>query len=132
MRFSNNNIRGVVSVFAWLFLGIGILDILALVINFFITKDLQIDRLFWPLINIAIGLGLKKRKPSMPTLLVMWGGIGVFVYGFGLYSSLLNLEENLDYMIYNSFAFGLSVFAIYFFSRKEVRKYFNAKGVTLF
>ena len=126
--------------------------IVLLLQRFYFIVFILLVSLFLLLVFLLITGNFQSRQPilpmfiqSIPTYIIC----GVFYFGlknkrywiipvamlsntYGLLSILFSSPKNLLYLIVKIFTLSLTVFELYFFSRKEVRKYFKSKGLFLF
>ena len=132
MPFSEKQITTIINVLKKIYLALlslavfGTISVLSLYV---ISRDLLLHHLLtFSVSSIVTALllqGLKTRKSWIaPTI--------VFLSVFTAIGSLLTSPADLLQSFARIFGFALAAFQIYFFSRKEVRKYFGTQGTVLF
>ena len=125
MVFPEKHIRIIVSLLQkfYLILTLGIL--LTTPVIFIVKGVFSATDFISIFIGATIYLGLKMRK--------FWiVPVKVILSSLGLISVLFYQPKNVLLLVIKLFIIALTSFEIYFFTRKEVRKYFKAKGLFLF
>ena len=125
MTFSDKRINLICSILKWFYLVGAIFSITAFVIIYLTIHQVMVEGIIGFLVPMGIFLGLRKRNPLIVPVIVLFGM-------FGLILNLLSSPKNILEVIAKVFGMFLSLFLIYFFTRKEVRKYFNVKGIPFF
>lgn len=126
MRFSLNKIKTVVNVVKWFYLVGAVIEIFLIAIVFLIGNGLRIDAIIGTIVSIILYFGLKNKKSwVVPTILILssLSFVGQLIYIPAV---------NITFLVLKIIVSLISIFLIYFFSRKEVREYFNSKGLYLF
>ncbi len=124
MKFSEKQIISIVAIFKYLNLSMIILAILLTFLSLVINK-FSLSILFALVPAAAFYSGFKYRQPWIIPVMILLGSFGTISYLFlGANGTLQVIVKNL--------ALFVSLFQLYFFSRKEVRKYFRSRGIYLF
>lgn len=136
MKFSEKNIKFIISLLKGFYLTFTIILAILLIAAIFLTLILNKNLSGSPLITLAevliavmlgsaIYLGLKNKKPWVISIIV-------FSASISLLPQLLYNTTSITNLIFKVFGLVLSIFEIYFFTRKEVRQYFGTKRIFLF
>lgn len=130
MKFSDKNIKLIVSILKFLYSVLLVIIILLLSISFIlgIVDRININlfnEVVYLLINTAYVVGLNYRKPWLIPIILFFSTFGII--GTIVFKPLDSIE-----LVVKILSFALGAFQIYFFTRKEVRKYFGVKGLFLF
>lgn len=125
MNFSDKNIRKVVSVLKGFYLFIMVILIILTSFLYLYGGRFRMEALIGIVFTGVVYIGLKNKQPWV---------ISVIVYSasLGLISQLINSPNNTIKLAAKILGSALTIFEIYFFTRKEVKKYFGVKSIFLF
>ena len=115
----------------WLVGFLTILNFIAVLLGVFVfilsivanSQNYQI--IFQTVFSAALIFGFQKKKPWIVPIMIL-------VSSFGILGNFLYSPANSFWLGVKILGFIFGIFWLYFFTRKEVRAYFNAKGVWLF
>ncbi|OGD86684.1 hypothetical protein A2870_04790 [Candidatus Curtissbacteria bacterium RIFCSPHIGHO2_01_FULL_41_11] len=125
MTFSEKNIKTIVNFLKWFYLLIAIAEIFLLIGNYFLNARFSIELVMGILLAISFFIGLRARKPWVIPLLLIVSSIALF-------SQIFTSVVTETFLIAKVVGIGISLFLIYFCTKKEVRAYFGTKGLFLF
>jgi hypothetical protein len=131
LSFSEKNIHRIISIlkwyyFFWVCLG-GLILLIASLIGY--KSPRLIDALTILLSSSAILFGLYKRKSWVVVLITVKSALSIVIAFFQTpLTSQAPLGPTVG-IVAQTIGLGISAFEIYFFTRKEVRKYFKATDV---
>lgn len=125
MTFSEKSIKTIVNFLRWFYLLIAIAEIFLLIGNYFLNGKFSIELVIGILVATTFFIGLRSRKPWVIPLLLIFSSITLF-------SQIFTSVGNGTFLITKLIGIFLSLFLIYFSSKKEVRAYFGTKGIFLF
>lgn len=124
MDFSEPKIKFIVSVLMKISLICTIIFIVLFSIGLLLGK-LLLSMLIIAIISYAYYNGFKNKKPWIIPTMLFFGATGVVAYFF------TNPTNQTEFIVkYIQLAISLS--QLFFFSRKNVRKFFNSRGMYLF
>lgn len=122
--FSPKRIRVIISILKYFYLMITILTIISILFDLTIGK-FKINNLTTVLLGSVIYLGLKnKYRWIIPVITI--------ISALVIIANLSFRPNNFPDIVVKLFVFGLNIFNLYFFTRKEVKKYFKSKGFFLY
>jgi len=128
IHFSEKQIRIIVTVVKSLYLFIFLLAVAILFLSFVHSLERFMSQIFLGLPAVVSGtifFGLHKRKAWIIPIIVL-------VSAFSLVTGFLSFPDTLSAIIGKWFGIFWAMFMLYFFTRKEVREYFGAKGIFVF
>lgn len=125
MRFSEKQIRVIVGFLKWFYIITAIVILVGAISGYFLNHNLEFGFIFAILISGIFYIGLRNKKSWIIPLMLFLNAIGVVSFFFIRTESVIEI-------IAKFFGVAINVFLIYFFSRKEVKEYFNSKGFFLF
>ena len=133
LSFSEKNIQRIVTILKWyyfVFVCLGSFVLLGgLLIGYKLPQLFNIAGIF--LLPLLIYLGIKKRNNWVIVVIVIQSAVNI-LYAFFRPVPLQNTLGPVAGILIKITSMVFDVFQIYFFTRKEVRKYFNAKdGIIL-
>jgi len=143
MTFSENQIKKISKIFRGIFVFIIVLGIIGLVLAIPLSIFLKTNRYGASLLTLFICIaiaycfnwGLKHRKAWIPpTLTVLWSLTLIFSILSAL-ATQLTFNYQITYyaaVVIRFLLWLVQLFGIYFFAKKEVRKFFNSKGTIVF
>lgn len=124
MKFSEKQVSFVVSIFKFFNLFIIVLAILVIPLSILINRfSMSIVLALIP--ALAFYIGLKYRQPWIIPVMILIGSFGTINFFFSNADTTLGALKKYIGLV-------MSLFQLYFFSRKEVRKYFRSRGIYLF
>lgn len=124
MIFSERNIEVVVKIFKWFYLLLGSIGLIPLV--YFIINNTQrfLYLFIIEAICFSIFFGLHKSKNWAPITIIIFSTLNIIQYIF-------SHPTDKTASIAGSIGF-FNAFLVFFFSRKEVRKYFVFNSTTIY
>lgn len=124
-QFSENTIKKIASVLKYIYLFGFVIGALGMIV-FIPQKLVSPILIIFPVISVVQYYGLHKRKSWIVPTIVILTSIGLVRARF------FSFPQTTDVVIARFLGVGFAAFEIYFFTRKEVRKCFNAKGIFIY
>jgi len=125
MISSEKQVKSVVTFLSWFYLLSGIVLALLLIANFLLSNNFLTASFIGLLVPFSLFIGLKYRKPWLVPLIIL-------VSSITLLSLVFTLVHNATFIVAKLVGMVLSLFELYFFTKKEVRNYFGTKGIFFF
>ena len=126
ITFPQKNIKVIVAVVKWFYFLGALFSIVAL--GWFIQINAH-DYLIIPLVALMIStsmfIGLHYKKSWVPISMVILSTLNLIQH-------LVHLSQDITGILLGSIGFLISLFLLFFFTRKEVKEYFNSNETIIY
>jgi len=138
MTFTENGIQKILKVYKFIYTILIALATIGLSLSFllfYLSKKSQVNTVFAFLLLLIISFifykGISHRKSWIVPVISIFAGIGIF-YSFLNFQIKMSVDKSFFTIVLQLIAFSWNIFTLYFFTKKEVRDYFNYKNDIIF
>jgi len=133
LSFSEKNIHRIVSILKWYYFVLVCLEGFIIFGRLLTGYPLQqlVNHSLFSLIPLAIFLGLNKRKSWVIIIIVVYSALS-FLMAFFLPVPSPSRLDPFEFELITVIGLLINAFNLYFFTRKEVRKYFKATDIIIY
>ena len=143
MTFSENQIKKISKLFQGIFVFVIVVGAVVLMLMILVSIFLKTNHYntsFLPIfISIIIAYcfnwGLEHHKSWIPSTLTFFWGFSLILSILSALATRLTFNFQITYLVAvvtRLLVWLIQLFALYFFAKKEVREFFNSKGITVF